>query len=514
MNRHQVLKVPVRALRRTLVGNNLITGTSLTIKRTADKPVTHPSHHNLGDSFLTRVGVEVVGVEVGTPRFSLSPPARSNTNDNYCIEAPQEKDFVEDQKLRDLTQGVSLNVVCHVPCATGPSQRKDISPFQLQERIKSVKPVCCVDHCLCVQHVNSAPLVVENPPVGGRLQLFWQVWLSLGSNPRVVSILKEGYSLPFKIRPPLSRSPVIVSHYSDPVKNKHLKESLQALILKQAVEKVMVPSSLAFYNRLFLVPKPNNKWRPILDLSQLNLYLASASFKMETPETIRLSLQKGEWVTSLDFSDAYFHVPISQRSRKYLRFHLNGRTYQFTALPFGLSTAPLEFTKVVKEVKLMAQSRGIRIHQYLDDWLVRAPCRETCKRHTQTLLDLCRRLGWIVNMTKSELCPQQVFNFVSYRFDLSQGLVKPTQERWSILSQKINLLLGRQTYSVRQFMSLLWRLLLWCNQRQIVLRARHIPGHLNVIADKLSRHGQVIQTEWSLLQEVSTSSAGNGTNRK
>ena len=34
------------------------------------------------------------------------------------------------------------------------------------------------------------------------------------------------------------------------------------------------------------------------------------------------------------------------------------------------------------------------------------------------------------------------------------------------------------------------------------MRARHIPGHLNVIADKLSRHNQVIQTEWSLSQQV------------
>ena len=42
--------------------------------------------------------------------------------------------------------------------------------------------------------------------------------------------------------------------------------------------------------------------------------------------------------------------------------------------------------------------------------------------------------------------------------------------------------------------ALLWRLLLLCNHRQIILRARHIPGHLNVIADKLSRHNQVIQT--------------------
>ena len=40
--------------------------------------------------------------------------------------------------------------------------------------------------------------------------------------------------------------------------------------------------------------------------------------------------------------------------------------------------------------------------------------------------------------------------------------------------------------------ALLWRLLSWCNLRQIVLKARHTPGHLNVIADKLSRQGQVV----------------------
>ena len=46
--------------------------------------------------------------------------------------------------------------------------------------------------------------------------------------------------------------------------------------------------------------------------------------------------------------------------------------------------------------------------------------------------------------------------------------------------------------------ALLWRLLSWCHLRGIVLRARHIPGHLNVIVEKLSRHTRVIQTEWSL----------------
>ena len=384
----------------------------------------------------------------------------------------------QSSKTINIQETVNCCVVAPAVSVTGQSQKKDVRPFQPNVQIKSVKGVSCVNHCLFAPVVKNALHVVKDPPVGGRLQKFWQVWLSLGSNPRVVSILKEGYSLPFKVRPPLSRSPVIVSHYADPVKSKNLKDSLQALIQKQAVEKVLVTSSLASYNRLFLVPKPNNRWRPILDLSQLNLYLASASFKMETPETIRLSLQQGEWVTSLDFSDAYFHIPINPRSRKFLRFHLN-QSYQFTSLPFGLSTAPLEFTKVIKEVKLMAQTQGIQIHQYLDDWLLRAPSQETCLRHTQTLLDLCRNLGWVVNRSESELVPQQVFNFVGYRFDLSLGLVKSTQERWSSLTQKINPLLGLETCSVRQFMSLIG--LLTATEKQVVsgrLHMRPIQWHL------------------------------------
>ena len=50
--------------------------------------------------------------------------------------------------------------------------------------------------------------------------------------------------------------------------------------------------------------------------------------------------------------------------------------------------------------------------------------------------------------------------------------------------------------------ALLWRILSWCTRQQVTLRARHIPGRLNVIADKLSRLGQTIQTEWSLHPEV------------
>ena len=74
----------------------------------------------------------------------------------------------------------------------------------------------------------------------------------------------------------------------------------------------------------------------------------------------------------------------------------------------------------------MAQNQGIRIHQYLDDWLVRAPTYQSCLDQTQQLVCLCQELGGLVNLQKSELVPKQVFDFVGYHFDLVTAKVRPT----------------------------------------------------------------------------------------
>ena len=81
--------------------------------------------------------------------------------------------------------------------------RKERPSSKSKREINSVKGVSIVDHCVFVQNVPSAPNVAHVNPVGGRLQDFWQKWSLRGANPRVVSILKDGYILPFKLRPPL-----------------------------------------------------------------------------------------------------------------------------------------------------------------------------------------------------------------------------------------------------------------------------------------------------------------------
>ena len=186
----------------------------------------------------------------------------------------------------------------------------------------------------------------------------------------------------------------------------------------------------------------------------LNTFLLVEKFKMETPELIRTSLIPGEWVSS-GVNGCHLHIPIHPNSRKYLRFCNRSQVFQFKSLSFGLATAPQVFTMIVKEVKLMALTRGIRLHQYLDNLVIRAQSQKEAPVNTQIVVDLTSPLGWIINQEKSELKLIQMFSFVGYEYHLDSALVKPTQERWLKLQDLILRLKSKHVLTARCLMSLI-----------------------------------------------------------
>ena len=229
-------------------------------------------------------------------------------------------------------------------------------------------------------------------PVGGRLQYFWKVWKGYGAHPYIVSILRSGFKIPFQRKPPVTQVPKINSTYSDPTKRRLLQEAIQSLLTKRAIEFVKNPRSPGFYSRMFLVPKKTGDWRPVTDLSALNQFIQCPTFKMDTAEHVRTSLQVGQWLTSIDLKDAYLHVPIHPGYRKFLRIQVLGRVYQFRVLPFGINVAPRLFTKIAAQVKVIMVRESIKIHQYIDDWLVKAGSEEQVSHDTQRLLRISREL--------------------------------------------------------------------------------------------------------------------------
>ena len=169
-----------------------------------------------------------------------------------------------------------------------------------------------------------------SPPVG-HLCSFRRDWQTNKCS-NLLNIITNGYVLPFISKPKLARAPLIQSGYKAHQKDLALASFIQSLLSKNAIERVENVKSLWFYSRLFLVPKPHQMWRPVIDLSGLNTFLLVERFKMEIPESIRASLIPGEWESSIDQSDAYLHVPIHPYSRKYLRFCHKSQVFQFTSL--------------------------------------------------------------------------------------------------------------------------------------------------------------------------------------
>mgnify|MGYP001412616885 CR=1 FL=1 len=275
--------------------------------------------------------------------------------------------------------------------------------------------------------------------MGTRLQPFWQNWVTIGADNWVVGILRHGYRLPFDdALPPLTVDPPDLTYKPSHPLFQELRSQVSKLLEKRAIEVVPGPTP-GYYSRLFLAPKKTGDWRPVIDLSHLNLFLRSPHFKMETANSILLSMKPGLWATSLDFKDAFFHIPVAESHRRYLRFKVAGTHYQFRALPFGLTTSPLVFTRVVKAVGAFTHSRGIHLLQYLDDWCLTATSPEEASTQTQWLLQLVEYLGFLVNREKSDLTPAQIFQFVGILFDLKQGRAYPAPHRteaWLSLARR------------------------------------------------------------------------------
>lgn len=89
--------------------------------------------------------------------------------------------------------------------------------------------------------------------------------------------------------------------------------------------------------------------------------------KMLTLKQIVTQIRSEDWFVTIDLKDAYFHVSILPKHRKFLRFAFGGKVYQYRVLPFGLPLSPHTFTKCVDAALAPLRLQGIRMLNYIND---------------------------------------------------------------------------------------------------------------------------------------------------
>ena len=68
------------------------------------------------------------------------------------------------------------------------------------------------------------------------------------------------------------------------------------------------------------------------------------------------------------------------------------------------------------------RQQGLRILNYLDDWLICANPEELCRQHVALLLTHIQRLGLCLNTKKSKLQPCRVTHFLIVSVSSPSGL--------------------------------------------------------------------------------------------
>ncbi len=268
----------------------------------------------------------------------------------------------------------------------------------------------------------------------------------------LIRTIRLGYAIQFARCPPKFRG---VHFTSVKAVDAHvLRVEIVVLLAKDAIEPVL-PADMrsGFYSPYFIVPKKSGGLRPIMDLRVLNRSLHKLPFRMLMQKRIYECIRPRDWFAAIDLKDAYFHVSILPRHRPFLRFAFEGRAYEYKVLPFGLPLSPRVFTKEGALVPMREQ--GVRILNYLDDWLILAQTWEQLCEHRDLVLSHPSQLGLQVNWEKSKLTPVQRISFLGMELDSVEQSARLTEERAQSVLNCLNTFRGRTAVPLKLFQRLL-----------------------------------------------------------
>ena len=340
-------------------------------------------------------------------------------NDNHCVKFLLSRRLAGSKQTLDFCQASCK--FCRISCCYSctyckKAASKESRLFVKQHQsLKYVNSVSCIDQLCsvkCLRCCTKSACRGQTESVLGNLA-------SPGGRAKGCTNVKR---VPFHTTLILSRSPRDISCYVNPHRNLDLLEALHQLTNKNAVELVKNQEYLGFYSRLFLVPKPNNKWRPTLNLSNLNKFLKMEKLKRETPD-LPTNRGVGDVHRLQGCLLPYTH---SKPIDKTFQISCTGQNIPVQSTSIWSVHISLRVHYCDQRGHSDGVAEGYKNPPVPKQLVDLDQIRQICLQHTQTLVALCQDLGWLVNMEKLELDPKQVFDFVGYQFDLREGKIRHT----------------------------------------------------------------------------------------
>ena len=240
---------------------------------------------------------------------------------------------------------------------------------------------------------------VQNIAVKGRLRRNISFWEYIGASWFIRQTILEGYKIPFYFTP----APATFGNNKSSLQHADfVHKAITDLLAVGSVVECSSPPSVI--NPLSVSIQSNGKKRLILDLRYPNSFVKKFTIKFEDAKTMLNSFidHSQNWFYSFDIKSGYHHIDIFPPDQDFLGFSWSfsgvTRYFKFTVLPFGLSTGPYIFTKVMRPLVKYWRSQAYRIVVYLDDGLGVCPTFACCRLEALAVKSDLSRAGFVPNM--------------------------------------------------------------------------------------------------------------------
>ena len=150
----------------------------------------------------------------------------------------------------------------------------------------------------------------------GRIKYFLPNWERLTTDKEVLNIVK-GWEIPFLIKPTQHREPHSIQMTVEESSTVDLE--VNSMLRKGAI-RLAIPKEDQILSNIFLRPKITGGDRPVLNLRELNQFIPYQHFKMEGLKDLKTIVNQGNLFRKIDLKDAHYTIPLSTKSRKYVRF--------------------------------------------------------------------------------------------------------------------------------------------------------------------------------------------------
>ena len=228
---------------------------------------------------------------------------------------------------------------------------------------------------------------------------------------------------------------------------------------------VTATSPPTIVSALAAIPKDGSEVRVIHDASRphgtaMNDYAIADPVRFQTLENACNLAKPGFFCAKVDLKSAYRSVAIHPDD-----YPITGLKWQFqgqnkptllfdTRLPFGSALGPSIFHRLSQAVRRCMARKGFRdLVVYIDDFLIVAPSFHECNEALHTLIQLLRKLGFLISW-KKVVGPTQRITFLGVDIDTRTSTLSLGEDKLHKLEERLRQFQHRKRATKQQLQSL------------------------------------------------------------